>query len=176
MSYFLLNKPTEEIRNKFSMAANYLEKKTSNDSIVRLMALSMVKKGEIREREPRFPFQFQNVKEGQLKKMEMEHQRNKQDLLRLKAMQKKLKKSKAKQEKRLTKQIIGKSLAEIREMLEKAQDKKRKDEQKDSRMQSSKAGNQPDLDKQMRQQKHQQMNTMAVKILSKIVVDSKLSD
>lgn len=40
------------------MAANYMEKKQSKDSIVKMMAMSMVKKGEISDREPHFPFQF----------------------------------------------------------------------------------------------------------------------
>lgn len=52
------------------MARSYVEKKENKDSIAQLIALSQVKKGELNDREPHFPFHFQTVKENQLKKME----------------------------------------------------------------------------------------------------------
>lgn len=58
MMNFIMNKSSEEVNRKFQIARKYVEKKDSKDSIVRLMAMSIVNKGEIADRESHFPFHF----------------------------------------------------------------------------------------------------------------------
>lgn len=51
MTTFILKNSSEDLKQRWSMASNYLKKKDGHDNIVRLMALSKVKKREISDRE-----------------------------------------------------------------------------------------------------------------------------